>query len=133
MANTQEIVRNIQAKDYVAARQGFEDVIEEKMRAIVHREYQAVGHNYFAPAVVKEGFGGPPTTKTISPNLSPKFQQVFGVDLNKFWSATKGFDIFEFGRYLNIPKNVPVKDYITRKFGPDAVALLAQLFTGDSQ
>jgi len=49
MGSTEEMVRDIQRQDLAAAKQQFEDVIEQKMRDVVSREYQFVGQHYFEP------------------------------------------------------------------------------------
>lgn len=47
MGSTEEMVRDIQRNDLGRAKQAFEDVIEQKMRDVVRREYQFVGQHYF--------------------------------------------------------------------------------------
>jgi hypothetical protein len=56
-----------------------------------------------------------------------RFFDFFSVHLSKFWNHLTGFDVIKFSDWLKPHKTESLADTITRRWGPDAVALCRTL------
>lgn len=50
MASTLHLIQAIRAKDFVEAREQFSSLIQDKMRAVLTREYQDAAKTIIAPS-----------------------------------------------------------------------------------
>jgi hypothetical protein len=55
-----------------------------------------------------------------------QFRKTFGVPVNQFLDFS-GFDIIKFDEWLNTPKGVSTKNFITKKYGKEASELINSL------
>jgi hypothetical protein len=56
-----------------------------------------------------------------------KFSNIFGINLGQFFTLILGFDIVTFDKFLQVPDGISTKQYITDKYGGEAVKVVEGL------
>ena len=56
-----------------------------------------------------------------------KFLETFGISLKHFHHPILGFDLIEFDKWLDVPKNISCAQYIEAEFGREAREMVEHL------
>lgn len=65
--------------------------------------------------------------KNILSDNRAEFKRIFGIDMVGFMHPLLGFDIIKFDDYVKTPDGESLHDFIGRKYGDEAIAIIEKI------